>query len=358
MHHIRSRMTGPLAWALAALVLGTVLQIVHVDAIGSLEGTLRLGAEARARPFIEADFGEPLPLAAGRGHDGWRFYLTASDPLMLNEERSHVYNPYRFRRVLGPAVAGGMGAFSARATLLGLNIVGIAGFALVTGVAAALGTRLGARRWVPVAALLNVGFWLSVQLLSADTLTVGLALLAVHLALDRRRWGASVAMTLAVLAKDTSILFAIGLALHHLRKRQFAAAAQIVLVPIVVLVAWLSYVEVRLGNGFTSNGNLAAPFTGIIDTISSWNGADGVYAWLALAALVVAVVVVAIGRVPLITSLLLPWVGISIVSSTLVWEDGNNAIRALSPLWTLAVIGLAVMFARQDTPDETSLADG
>lgn len=256
MLQVRRRVSAPLLWGMTAVTLGTALQIAHVAQVGSLEATLRVGAESDARPFIEDDFGRPVPVTAGHGHDGWRFFLTAQDPFALDDERRPVYRAYRYRRVLGPLLAGGFGTFPAPATVLGLNVIGVLGFGLAVGTTAALASPLGARAWVPLGALLNVGLWLSIELVTADTLTLGLALLAVYLSLRHRPAWAAVAMTLAVLAKETSILFAAGLVIWLYIDGQRGAALRMAVLPIGAIATWMLYLESVLGGAFKSNSNL------------------------------------------------------------------------------------------------------
>ena len=109
MNQVRRWVTAPLAWGLSAVVIATMLQIAHVREVGSLEATLRVGVDSEALPYIEDDFGHAIPVTAGEGHDGWRFYLTASDPLALDAQRRLIYWAYRFRRVVGPLIAGAGG---------------------------------------------------------------------------------------------------------------------------------------------------------------------------------------------------------------------------------------------------------
>ena len=76
------------------------------------------------------------------------------------------------------------------------------------------------------------------------------------------------AMTLAVFAKETSILFAIGLAVWLLLQRRIRASALLLIIPAAAYGAWLVYLEQMLGGAFRSDGNLALPFAGIFQEIT------------------------------------------------------------------------------------------
>lgn len=339
----RSALLVPVAWAVVAMVLGALIQIQHVQSIGSIEATLRVGADSPARPFISDDLGPDLPVTEGLGHDGYWFYLSAADPFARDTDRVPVYLGYRHRRLLGPLLAGGGGLLAPRAALIGLSVVGILGFALTAGATAWLAGTWGARSWAPLGAVLNVGLWLSVQLVTADTLAVGLGLVGVAFVLARRWWMAAALLTLAVLAKETSVLFVLGagaLAWVGAGRRQ---ALAVVATPVAVLVAWLAYVELRIGGALASNGNLGLPLEGMLSSLSELStGADAFYAWMAVIGVALAVAGVLAARRYDLTALTVPWIAVAVVSTSVVWERGNNAVRVLAPCLLLGVVGVAV----------------
>ena len=350
MFQIRRLFTAPLVWGLVAIALGSAIQMRHVAEIGSLEGTLRVGADTEARSFIEDDLGDDIPLAAGEGHDGWQFFVTARDPFARNTDRLGAYEGYRFRRLLGPLIAGGGGTFSAGATLVGLNVVGILGFALAVGSVCALATQFGAPWWTPVAALLSPGLWLSIQLVTADGLALGLALLSVYLAVRRRPGLSILAMSCALFAKETSVLFAAGLATWlYFEDRRIEGALTLV-IPVASFGVWLTYIQTTIGDALQSRGNIRAPFVGIAQSIDSWTNANDItYWWLAIGSVVLAAIGVWATQNRLVTALGVPWVLVAITSSAVVWDNGNNALRVLAPCWVLGVLGLAMRVQAQAT---------
>ena len=195
---------------------------------------------------------------------------------------------------------------------------------------------------------MNVGLWLSIELVTADTLTLGLALLAVYLSLRHRPAWAAVAMTLAVLAKETSILFAAGLVIWLYIDGQRGAVLRMAVLLIGAIATWMLYLESVLGGAFKSNSNLGRPFVGMIQSMGMWSGTAQLYGWMAVVSLVMALIGVWWARSRLLTAITVPWVLVAVASSTVVWEDGNNALRVLSPSWTLGVLGLAIAIGRRE----------
>jgi hypothetical protein len=188
----------------------------------------------------------------------------------------------------------------------------------------------------------NLGLWLSVQLATADALAMALALLAVSLALRRRSGWIIVALAAAVLTKEAYWLFALGLGgwmFWRGERRQGIAWAALPVVPLALWIAWLS---MQVGGGLSTKHNFSWPGVGLIKALSEWETTgDLVQALLALGALIAGLAVVWATRHSLIAWLTLPWVAVALVSSVVVWGDGNNAVRAFAPLWLLTWLGLA-----------------
>lgn len=329
-------------WAAAGLLVAVVIQAVNVARLGDLSGALRLGAEAPSRPLVEAELG-PIQLAEGTGHDGYQFLVIALDPLALHSDRHPMYYGYRHRRVLYPVLAGLGGLLPGRAALVGMAIWNALGVALCAGAVAWLAPRLGAAGWAPIGTIANMGLLNSVQLLTSDTLAIAFGLLAVALLVARRRGWAIVALTAATLTKETSILFTIGAAVWLLTRRDWRAAALTLSVPAGVALAWATYIEQTIGNGFATQRNLGWPLAGIADGVGGWDEPGMVVLGLiALAGLIVAAAGVAHARSSLLLSFTLPWIAVALLSSAVVWGDGNNALRVFSVLWVFGILGLAV----------------
>ena len=330
------------AWALVALAIGLMAQIAQVRETGAIEASLRVGVDAPEREIVQEDLGQDLILATGPGHDGYHYFLAARDPFALNEARHFAYPAHRHRRIFGPLLGGLGGTLSARATVFGLSAVGLVGFALTAGAIASIGRHLRSRWWSPIGAITSIGLMLSLQLVTADALATGLGLTAVALVL-RSRFGLSiVGMSLAVLTKETSMLFALGMAVwlwSEGRKRQ---AIAVVAIPASVLLVWMSYLEIRLGNAFTARDSLDIPLRGLWTSIGTWRpGSDRLFGWIAVLSVLVAVVGVAVARHRVVSALTIPWIAIALSTGAAIWMDGNNAVRVFAPCWLLGFVGIA-----------------
>ena len=340
-------------WFAIGVVVALAAQWAQVgDSEHDLTFTLRVGEESGARGFIEDELGA-IQLTRGAGHDGQYNYLIARDPFLTEGLAELADRPgYRFRRPLLGWAAGAFGFASPTASLFGLTIWAAAGLGLATAALADLAALLGARRWATLGVLANLGLLLSVQLVTSDSLGLGLSLVAVAMVLRSRIALGVVALILAVLAKDAYLLFAVGLAGWLWLQTRRRDATAVLLFPLGTLLAWASWVSTQTTEAFSSGANLTWPFSGLMASVGQWIGtADVVQAAFALTSLVLATVAMIVTRHRLLAWLTLPWLAIALTSSELVWRDGNNAARAFAALWTLGVLGIALN-VEQRTPSD------
>jgi hypothetical protein len=309
---------------------------------GELAFVLRVGHESGTRAFIESELG-PIPLTEGLGHDGQYSYLVARDPLGLDGLASLADDgAYRYRRALHGWLAGGFGLLSPQAALAGLVVLTIVGFGVAAAATADVAGRIGARSWAVTGVLGNLGLWLSVQLATVDALAMALAIVAVGLVLRRRTGWAIAALAAAALTKDAYLLFALGLGGWMFARGEHRRGLIVAALPAVPLAMWIVWLTFQVGNGFSPKANFAWPAVGLAEALSEWDTTgDLVQALVALLALAGGVVIVLVTRHRLIGWLTVPWVAIALVSSVVVWGDGNNAVRAFAPLWLLAWLGSA-----------------
>lgn len=345
----RKRLT---VWFLAGVIVAVFAlwsQLRTVD--GDLAFVLRVGHESGTRTFIEDELGS-IPLTEGLGHDGQYSYLIARDPLGLNDLPALADDgPYRYRRALYGWLAGGFGLLPPYGALIGLAAWTVIGFGVATAATADVAALLGARSWAVMGVLGNLGLWLSVQLATADALAMALAMVAVALVLRSRTGWAVVALAAAALTKDAYVLFAIGLGGWMLLTGRRRPAVAVALVPAVPLVLWIGWLTWQVGNGLSAKDNFAWPVVGLIDSFSAWETtADLVQAIVALAALAGTLIVVVVTRHRLITWLAVPWIVVALVSSAVVWGDGNNAVRAFAPLWLFLWLGAGCLVQSRAKP--------
>ena len=321
-------------WALVGAIASGVLLWAQAQSLGGPAGLLQVGETSDLRPLIESELGE-VPLVPGPGHDGQIYYAMGLD--LSGDEVAPLldHGAYRYRRILFPLIASAFGVLGGDALLFGMIATTVLAAAVAAGATAAAGTRLGLSEWVGVAVVLNPGFWLSVRLLTADT--VALALMASGLLMFLTRERLSIwAFALSTLAKDVYLVTPGGLSIGKSRRRWLLA-----IVPFVVLVIWMTWLTLTLGEGFTRRGNLSWPLTGIIDASVNWanfDAAEWLYVSFALASVGVGVAIGLLRRGWLRWSIL-GWSALGLISSNWVWDFGNNAARIFAPIAVLIVLG-------------------
>ncbi len=313
--------------------------------LGGITGLLAVGEEFPIRPYVEAELGT-VELAAGVGHDGQQYFAIATDPLGRGEVPDLVDNPsYRYLFILVPALAGGFGLFPPHLTVNLMFALAVVGFGLAGAASMTLAEQRGGRRDIAQIAVVNLGLLLAVRFLMPDALALGLAMAGVALAVAGRDRMAAGALALAVLAKVTYALFPLALGIwvwtSDRRRAWWLTAA-----PLVPMTLWAGFVFVRFGPD--TAGNLALPFTGFFGATGLWDRVSSGEVYMALlAALLVAVgaALTLVTRDRLLRLLLGSWVLVGLVSSELVWQYGNNTLRALAPLWSLSAVAAAVYFS-------------
>lgn len=325
-------------------VASAILLWAQSAAVGGVEGLLQVGETSDVRPLIEAELGD-IPLAPGPGHDGQIYYAIALD--LSGDEVGPLLDHagYRYRRILYPLLASGFGLLEGTPLLIGMIAVTIASAAVASGATAAVATRVGISEWAALSVLLNPGVWLSVRLLTSDTLAlalmmVGLMTLGARLALP------AVSFALSTLAKDVFVVTPIGLAMGRDRKRWVLGG-----ISLLVLLAWMTWLTITLGDGFTGRGNTALPFMGLVDATANWTNLEVeelTYLGFGLVT-VLAGLIIGIGKKTWLRWPILGWTGLALISSNWVWDFGNNAARAFAPLAVLIVLSFGRPEADQAT---------
>lgn len=325
---------------LGNLIALGALALQLTDPGSDLSDVLRVGIDSPAGPFIESELG-PVRMTNGQGHDGQYSYLIARDPLDLDGlARLADDGGYRFRRALYGWLAGGFGLLPPREALIGLAFWSILGVGLASAALADIASSLGTATWVVGGVIANIGLWLSVQLATADALAMGLALLGVSLMLRRRETAAAWVMAAAVLTKDSYLLFPLALGGWMVAALGFRRAIAFVLPSLGALISWALWLQLRTGDGFSLKGNLGVPLRGLMQALPWSSGPDLVLGAIALLGLALSVTGVFLTRDRMLGWLAIPWILTAILSSSLVWQEGNNAARALAANWTLGFLML------------------
>jgi hypothetical protein len=319
-------------WALIGLLMASFLCWAQVREVGGVAGLLQVGETSALRPLIEEQLGS-VPLAEGPGHDGQIFYAIGLD-LDGNEVGPLLdHASYRYRRILFPLLASGFGLLDGQALLWAQLSIGVISFAVACGLVAAMAARSSRTELLALTVLINPGLWLSMQLVTSDAFSLALMVGALWFAASRTSARDGL-FSLSVLAKDVSLATPVPLGMQ---RRDWRMAV----IPCVILIVWMTVLDLRFGDGFASRGNLTWPFRGLIDATGNWPELDGrewVFLSFALASLATGVVFSL--RRSWLRWPLVAWTGLTVVSSNWVWDFGNNAARAFAPIVVLAALSL------------------
>ena len=329
-------------WFLVGTATAVILQVLQVGtAGGELAGLLSVGESSVVREVVERQIPGP-PLAQGDGHDGQIYYVMALDP--LGDEIPEVLDnaPYRYRRILFPALAGVFGLVDGTPLLWSMATLTALGTGAGCAALSVASTKAGWPGWAPALLVANPALWLSVRLTTADVVAMAFALVAVVAYLTQRDVTAAASLAAAALTKEAYLAVALGLAAHAwLAGRRQRAVVLLVGSAAPVGVWWL-IVWARIGNPVDSFGATGLPFVGLVRAVSSWDALESrdlIYLASALVAVVASLWTLVRGPV-LLRWLVAPWLLVALVASELVWQVGNNVIRTLAPLFTFGLLGV------------------
>ena len=347
-HHLKrlTKATGrsALAWFLVGAVAGGFLLWTQALATDGANGLLQVGTQSPLRTLIERELGE-VPISSAGGHDGQISFGIAIDP--AGDEVAPLLGNatgYRYRRIVYPALSSLFGLLSGPTVLWMMLMLAALGMGLTTAGIHMLVEQMDAPTPVVLTVLANPGVWLGVRVLTPDALGLGLAILGLALAARRSDRAAVAVLAAAALTKEQYLLVAIGVAIWSLLEHERMRAALYFVVPAVPLAVWSLVLSARLGGGFDPRNSLDIPGRGILRAIPNWSvhPTDGLLAWLTLALVVAMAVALLRSSSRFLGSVGWPWVALALVSSSAVWEFGNNSLRALAilgPLLALAVWG-------------------
>ncbi len=332
-------------WFVIGVVAAIFLQWIQIRAIGGgLDGLLSVGQTSPMRPYIETDLGSVITVP-DRGHDGQTAYLIARDPLAAGPAAAAMdHAGFRYRRILYPGLAGLGGLLGAGATLVGLAAVAALAFGLAAAATADLAIGQRANDRLALAAVINPGLWLSVQLLTVDALAIGLTLTGLALWRREKLTPAAIILALATLAKDQMLLVALSLAAWELTRSRRTRAAIIGGPAVVTLLGWSLVTSLLVDDGFAVRGNLTAPFAGIAAAARNWDAvaaSDLILAVGTLALIGLAAAGAWRRRREVEAFLLVPWIALALISSNWVWDLGNNVARVYAIVLPLAALALA-----------------
>jgi hypothetical protein len=289
----------------------------------------------------------------GGGYDGQFFYGLALDPLGARPTRFGITldnPPYRQQRILYPVLAwlaslGGRPAL-VPAALLGVNLAALCALAYVGGAYARSLGRAGA--WgAPLSLYPGLAFGLLLCL--AEPVAVALCVGGLLLLRHDRPLSAAVALTLAVLAKETTLLVPVAVLLASPRTGGCRRAV-VSGVPLAVWAAWQLALLSRWGQLplLAGAGNVGVPLAGLIEFLGAIFPPSGRFhvRWLveiaAVAVIGVAVTWVLLRRRATVERrVCVAWVLYLILAcslTSLVWSNDWAFLRALSEFYVLGVL--------------------
>ena len=232
------------------------------------------------------------------GFDGTGFYRLALNPATRDVyEHGIVLDlpAFRHQRILYPVVVWVVsGGGRPSAVGWGLIAVNLASFAAIGWLGAALARRLGRSQWWGLALAAYPGFAVSLGLDTAEIMAAALGLAAL-LALERQRFvWASTLFTAAMLTRETTLLFVIGIALARIALRRPDARripAHVFMTPLLGYVVWQlalwwwwGTLPLRQGSGV----DITFPLLGVLQAAPDWpstSGTQAAFQYILLAAI-------------------------------------------------------------------------
>ena len=351
----RQRLNRPLSVTIVAVALFGVFVVARLATLGWDESRFVLAGEGLSDPDrVPAGL---YVLRGSTGYDGQQFYRLALDPLTHKKvDRGIALDTpsYRQQRIAYPGLAwlasgGGRPANLSWALIL-INIIAIG---VVGWVGGALAITLGRHAmWGSVFAFYP-GFIVSVGRDLAEPLAAAFMLTGLLLVRRSRSTWAALALSAAILARETTAIVPLGLAmawiLTKFRSRSGARPAREFIVPLGVFASWQLFLYARWKSlPFLSNKNATdLPFAGLGNQMRRYVSDHAYLALIevALIAILFAAVLIAF-RSDRVRSherwaFLAAAAGATLLSAS-VWFDHAHYLRALTEFY---LVGSLILLA-------------
>ena len=281
--------------ALVAFAVVVFLQFYKFQ--GEVTGFFRIGSEMPLSPYLNP---QKAFIHMGKvGNDGQQFLTLALDPLLSNPESIKALDlpAYRYRRILYPSLGSILGFGSPLLVpfaLVFVNILSLAGMVFVVGL---LLKRHAQPVWQSLLVLCVPGVWMTLSIATADLLN-GVLLLSALLFYDQKKPAlTALALCLACLTREASLLFlgafaldALLNALLHINVAQCRKPLYWLSAALFPVVAWnlyaLNFLSRSVENSLQSvsgsaNIHFTAPFFGLASKLfelaRGGKGAQGLY---------------------------------------------------------------------------------
>lgn len=220
-----------------------------------------------------ADAPNGLSVAAhAPGYDGQFYYRLVVAPFSTAARAAGIrfdYPVYRAQRIGYPMLVRLLSAANPRAipwVMLLLNIV-------AAGVIAATAATIVTRWWTALAVALFPGFLLTISRDLVELVEIAFLLLALRFLLSRRIALAVVFLTLAVLTKETAILFALAAGAAMLVRERAVIRASAFAIPVAAYAGWKLFLFHlwNLPPNLGASEHFTLPFAGVVTAMRGAN---------------------------------------------------------------------------------------
>jgi hypothetical protein len=281
-----------------AVVLIAVFLGLRLAVVGGPETFVVAGDQ-----YVKAsDAPAELTVGKGSGYDGQFIYRMVLDPFPDTQTGDGITfdsSAYRAQRIVTPALAWLVDRTTPAGPALSLLVVNVLALLVGAFFAGRLVRRLGGHAAWGALIVLSLATVIPLARDLTEPVAWAATLAAAELWLAARRPWAAVLFTVAVLARETSLLLPAGIGIWaavrwlRTRDRQALLAPAWLLVPLVVEVGWQLYLRSVWGELPIRTGkeNVGTPFVGVLRTITDVDGAKGHPVWEAERLAVVALLV-------------------------------------------------------------------
>jgi len=361
-----SRTDRPLLTMLIALVGVGVFVLIRLAALGGDASRFVLAGQRLSDPAQVPR--ELYVIRDSAGYDGQAFYRLGLDPF-TREKTAHGITldtpPYRQQRIGYPLIAWiASGGGSPRALAWALIAINVAAVAVVGFIGALLAQTMRRHAIWGLAFAIHPGFIVSVARDLSEP-TAAAFMLAGLLYLRRSQsTAAAMALTAAVLTRETTAVVPIGLGIAWItggvlvrRAKKDRRPAREFLGPLGVLAAWQILLTVWWGQvPFTSNKNATTgPFVGLarqVRAVLTHATANSVTQLIEIAFIAsVAIAAIVVLRSESVLSHERWALVAALVSSTLlsasVWTDHAHFLRALTEVYLLGTLVLVAAWPKR-----------
>lgn len=352
------RINHPLLPAFIALVVGWALVDGELNERQGDWSTLITAGDQ----FIDPDaVPHPISVAEGSGYDGQFFYRLALDP--WTPERRELGGvldapPWRHQRILYPLATWLVALGNPRHVPEALVLVNLLAIALIGSAGGVIARNFDLHAIWGVVPALYPGFFLTLvrdtaEIVAAACVLNGIAALIYHE--KGRAWGAAGAtlmFSLAVLARETTVLVAAALFASwfwsRIRHTETVVSWHQGIVPPLVMALWHFTLYLRWGE-FPSeqgSGNVGAPFVGVMefaleiaDRQNRWESVWLIELWFLAAIALLTLGVLWWSRAELYVKIsYVGYFGLAAVLTRLIWVEDWSFMRALTELHMMAAI--------------------